>query len=43
MTATPPPPERPLDLATIPNAGRPVSLAPIGQLPPRRPVMAGML
>lgn len=37
------PPERPVDLATVPNAGRPVPLAPVRQLPPRRPVMAGML
>lgn len=36
------PPERPLDLGTIPNAGTPIETAPVARLPPPRPVMAGM-
>lgn len=37
-----PPPERPLDLGTIPDAASPIAAAPISRLPPPRPVMAGM-
>ncbi|HEX2728050.1 MAG TPA: septal ring lytic transglycosylase RlpA family protein [Beijerinckiaceae bacterium] len=41
---TPVPPERPLDLMTIPNAASPVRKAgtPVAQLPPPRPATAGL-
>jgi rare lipoprotein A len=42
VSGIPLPPERPFDLGTIPNAGAPIAIAPIAQLPPRRPAVAGM-
>jgi rare lipoprotein A len=42
VAGVPLPPERPFDLGTIPNAGKPVPVASLAPLPPSRPVMAGL-